>query len=84
MVKKEDEIYLIYKQILESGVSTKERTKFALSLSAKGIVICPVICILSDINPKVYYSIFKKINQGKLRNLKELENNFIGLNIELF
>lgn len=62
----------------------KKRTKYSLILSTKNIVLDPLILILTGISPSVYYTTFKQINQGKVRLLNELEDNFKGFNFDFF
>jgi len=71
----------ICKQI-DSIPDKKERLKFALGLSQKGIVLCPVLCVMSGVNYNHYYKLFKVINSKKTRLLRELENNFIDMNLD--
>lgn len=66
---------------IESISGEKERLKFALGLSQKGIVLDPLLCIMSDINFIHYYKLFKTVNARKTRLLKELEVNFHDINI---
>lgn len=58
-----------------------ERTRFALSLNE---ILCPVQCVLTSINPKVYYNIFKAINRGKTKKINELERDFKDFPFKLF
>lgn len=70
----------IIKQI-ENYENPVKKIKFALSLNE---VLCPVQCVLSDINPKIYYNLFKTIHRGKVKRIKMLEENFRYLQFNLF
>lgn len=71
----------VYKQIHLYSDDEKERLKFALGLSQKGIVLCPLLCVMSGINYNHYYKLFKAVNGKKTRLIRELENNFIDINL---
>lgn len=71
----------ICKQI-ESIPDEKERLKYALGLSQKGIVLCPLLCVMSSIPFSHYYKLFKVSNARKTRLIKELEDNFQYINID--
>lgn len=71
----------IYKKIENYSDNERERLKYALTLSQNGIVLCPVSCIISGINYKHYYKLFKAIDGRKTRLIRELENNFIDMNL---
>lgn len=66
---------------LEQISDEKERLKFALSLSQNGIVLDPLLCVMSSINFLHYYHLFRIINARKTRLMKELETNFQYVNI---
>lgn len=72
----------VYKQIQIYSDDEKERLKFALTLSQKGIVLDPLLCIMSNIQFKHYYKLFKAINGKKTRLIKELEANFTDINLD--
>lgn len=67
--------------IENSSIDELERTKIALSINE---VLSPLECVLAMINPKIYYQIFKVVNRGKVRRLKELEENFSECPMDLF
>lgn len=69
------------KKIEDYSSDELERTKFALSINE---VLSPLECILAMINPKIYYQIFKVINRGKVKRLKNLEENFVNCPLDLF
>lgn len=69
----------ICKQI-ESISDEKDRLKFAIGLSQKGIVLDPLLCTMSSINFNHYYKLFKTINARKAKLIKELEANFQYVN----
>lgn len=71
----------IYEQI-KSIDNERERLKFAVILSEKGIVLDPLLCVLNDINWTVYYKLFKEVNSKKTRLINELEDNFQYINID--
>lgn len=69
---------------LKEVTDEKERLKQSLILSAKNVVLDPIALVLGGISPKIYYTIFKEINKGKIKILKELEDNFRGFNFNSF
>lgn len=71
----------IYEQI-KSIDNERERLKFAVILSEKGIVLDPLLCVLNDINWTFYYKLFKEVNSKKTRLINELEDNFQYINID--
>ncbi|MFL0166742.1 hypothetical protein [Candidatus Clostridium helianthi] len=71
----------IYEQI-KSIDNERERLKFAVILSEKGIVLDPLLCVLNDINWTFYYKLFKEVNRKKARLINELEDNFQYINID--
>ncbi|WP_291570831.1 hypothetical protein [Clostridium sp. UBA4548] len=72
---------MIYKEIESYSTNEQDRVRHALTLS---IILSPVECVLSSINPKVYYTIFKAIHRGKTKRIKELEDNFKEFPFSLF
>lgn len=64
---------MLYKEIENYSNNEQEKIKYTL---AKSTILSPIECILASINPKIYYSIFKVINRGKTKKIKELEDNF--------
>lgn len=72
---------IILHEIEIHSANELERTKYALSLNE---VLCPVQCVLANINPRIYYNIFIVINRGKVKRINELEKNFKVCPMDLF
>lgn len=58
-----------------------KRIKFSITLNE---ILCPVQCVLANINPYDYYNLFKILHTGKVKRLRELEQNFEDCPMDLF